>query len=417
MRACAAWIPGVHSIEAKAVLACVAWQSALTGDALRARVFELRFPSRLDGGRGRRAAGAARCGGGPRAVGRSLPGDDGRRLLAGPGPSARDLPRVVRRAGRRTVPTVPAALRGGEDSGCEGICGLAAATERPRAATIRPQTARRPPGVTPWQTCWDDSAAQGSSRRPRLGVPRVVPPGRAYAVPTLPARDKRYFPCRFYWPDTVDPAYPYGEGVALQVRVAVSHLNEAWAVETPRAARCTSSSTSSAGVRRRCRPLDLRRGPATCRWAGDGSTVGGSSLRACRSATTSTTRAPGRRRPAPPARHALGFFETKNIGKKSDQRPRVRRRWAIELSERVDMEFDWADEIDPTPSTAAAGQLGSSSSAGVISDAETTPRCSSAVRSWSRRASPPPRLMRTGAIRGCADRLVAEAESRAARPV
>ena len=33
-------------------------------------------------------------------------------------------------------------------------------------------------------------------------------------------------------PTCSTPAYPYGEGVALQVRSAVSHLNEVWAVET-----------------------------------------------------------------------------------------------------------------------------------------------------------------------------------------
>src|SRR5207245_245443 len=32
--------------------------------------------------------------------------------------------------------------------------------------------------------------------------------------------------------DTLDPSYPYGEGIALQLRSAVSHLNEVWAVET-----------------------------------------------------------------------------------------------------------------------------------------------------------------------------------------
>jgi hypothetical protein len=47
VRACAGWIPAVHAIDAKAALARIAWQSSLTADALRERVFELRFPSRL----------------------------------------------------------------------------------------------------------------------------------------------------------------------------------------------------------------------------------------------------------------------------------------------------------------------------------------------------------------------------------
>ena len=35
----------------------------------------------------------------------------------------------------------------------------------------------------------------------------------------------------FYWPDIVDPLYPYGEGMQLQLRSAISHVNEVWAVE------------------------------------------------------------------------------------------------------------------------------------------------------------------------------------------
>jgi uncharacterized ferritin-like protein (DUF455 family) len=51
------------------------------------------------------------------------------------------------------------------------------------------------------------------------------------AIPRRPARDERFWPCRFYWPDVVDPGYPYGEGMQLQLRSAVSHLNEVWAIE------------------------------------------------------------------------------------------------------------------------------------------------------------------------------------------
>ncbi len=43
----AAWIPAITSLEVKIGLARFIWQSAETADALRNRVFELRFPSRL----------------------------------------------------------------------------------------------------------------------------------------------------------------------------------------------------------------------------------------------------------------------------------------------------------------------------------------------------------------------------------
>src|SRR6476661_9800350 len=43
----AAWIPAIAPLDVKTSLARFIWQSAETADALRNRVFELRFPSRL----------------------------------------------------------------------------------------------------------------------------------------------------------------------------------------------------------------------------------------------------------------------------------------------------------------------------------------------------------------------------------
>jgi uncharacterized ferritin-like protein (DUF455 family) len=58
-----------------------------------------------------------------------------------------------------------------------------------------------------------------------------IPGSKQYTVPCRPARDPRFWPCRFYWPDIVDPTFPYGEGMQLQMRSAISHLNEVWAIE------------------------------------------------------------------------------------------------------------------------------------------------------------------------------------------
>jgi uncharacterized ferritin-like protein (DUF455 family) len=58
-----------------------------------------------------------------------------------------------------------------------------------------------------------------------------LPGSMAYSIPDRPARDPRFWPCRFYWPDVVDPAFPYGQGMQLQLRSAISHLNEVWAIE------------------------------------------------------------------------------------------------------------------------------------------------------------------------------------------
>jgi uncharacterized ferritin-like protein (DUF455 family) len=64
------------------------------------------------------------------------------------------------------------------------------------------------------------------------GAPQLLPGRVAFALAQVPARDARFQRVRFYWPDVIDPDYPYGEGLRLQLRSAVSHLNEVWAVET-----------------------------------------------------------------------------------------------------------------------------------------------------------------------------------------
>lgn len=54
---------------------------------------------------------------------------------------------------------------------------------------------------------------------------------KVFTPSEVPNRDDRFIPVRFYWPDIVDKSFPYGEGVKLQLRSAISHLNEIWAVE------------------------------------------------------------------------------------------------------------------------------------------------------------------------------------------
>jgi uncharacterized ferritin-like protein (DUF455 family) len=54
---------------------------------------------------------------------------------------------------------------------------------------------------------------------------------KVFTPTEVPKRDDRFIPVRFYWPDIVDETFSYGEGVKLQLRSAISHLNEIWAVE------------------------------------------------------------------------------------------------------------------------------------------------------------------------------------------
>lgn len=165
-------------------------------------------------------------------------------------------------------------------------------------------------------------------------------PARAPAgVPDAPPRDDRYAQHTYYWPDTIVPGFPYGEGTALRVRAAVSHLNEVWAVDTAGAITWTlAGELGWEWVRDAARwTYDEARHMLMGKRRLDewglphaATPLGGYIYEAC------AGRDPLYRL------GMLGYFETKNIGRKQE-----RARAFHELGDRrseVDMEFDWADE-------------------------------------------------------------------------
>ena len=189
-------------------------------------------------------------------------------------------------------------------------------------------------------TLLDELGGVGLDAPPRLDVPLVVEPGHAFSVPRDPGRDERYLPCSFYWPDALDSTLPPPTGAELQLRVAISHLNEVWAVETAGAmlneladelgweflvdaARWTYDEARHMlmGQRRVASwGLDLAHVPLG-RYIYDAVADGGDPIYRI---------------------GMLGFFETKNIGKKH-VRARAFGAMGDQESER-DMQFDWADE-------------------------------------------------------------------------
>ena len=165
------------------------------------------------------------------------------------------------------------------------------------------------------------------------------PAGTPFRLAEQPARDERYAHHSFYWPDTLVPDYPYGEGVALQVRAAVSHLNEVWAVDT-----------AGAILHGLAPELGWEWIRDAARWAYD----------------EARHMLMGKRRldawGLPPEATPLGgyiyeaaagedllyrlgmlaYFETKNIGRK---KTRAAAFGALgDTTSETDMEFDWADE-------------------------------------------------------------------------
>ena len=304
--ACGAWIARTPELETKAALARTAWQCGLAADALRNRVFELRYPSRL------------------LEEGADAPVIEVYRAAAeapGPGEFASGLGDVL-------LPAVLADYReflSADDELADGptvrILEAAARDKEEQIAALRADGGE-----------WAERLRRGLASLER-------PTGTPFAIPDEPARDPAYFPSSIYWPDVLDPDYPYGEGIRLQLRSAVSHLNEVWAVDTagailwglapelgwdwvPEAARWTYDEARHMlmGKRRlEAWGLDPARIP-----------LGGYIYEACAGQD-------------PIYRLGmLGYFETKNIGRKRERAEEFRKMG--DSTSEVDMEFDWADE-------------------------------------------------------------------------
>ncbi|HEY7693914.1 MAG TPA: DUF455 family protein [Gaiellaceae bacterium] len=337
--ACGGWTPRVAPIEHKAELARTAWEAALAADALRERVFELRYPARfLD----------------EQAEELSVETADGLRTLVGAlrADYAAYLEATDELSDGPSVRVVAAALRDKERQSA-ALAGIELADEDP-------------------------------------------------------ARDPRYFASSFYWPDVLDPAYPYGEGVALQLRSAVSHLNEVWAVDT--AGRILQELSPELGwefTREAARWLYdesrhmLMGKERLARWGFDPAQIplGGYIYEACAG------------QDALYRLGMLGYFETKNIGRKRE-RAQAFHQMGDATSE-TDMEFDWADET-------LHAEYGRRWLRRLLEtrgeDPEAWPgvleRCEELVRERVARATPA-ELER---IRTCADSLVAAAEQAARYP-
>jgi uncharacterized ferritin-like protein (DUF455 family) len=224
----AAWIPAIVPLEMKCGLARFIWQCAETAHALRNRVFELRFPSRMLEEEGADSALIELFSGIKHSP--SVPAfllSIGKVLL----PALRDFYQAYLEASDSIA-----------DGPSHRFLSLALsekaeqikAFEQWAEAALSENSELRGAAVA-WTQAVGNRLSEigGSGVGSSSSVPAVGPlPGsRTYFVPAHPARDPRFLPCRFYWPDIVDPSFPYGEGIRLQLRSAISHLNEVWAIE------------------------------------------------------------------------------------------------------------------------------------------------------------------------------------------
>jgi Protein of unknown function (DUF455) len=224
----AAWIPVVASLEIKSGLAHFLWQSAETAHALRTRVFELRFPNRLLEEQGSDHALIELF-----ASLKNSPSGSAFFISAG---------KTLLPALRDAYKTYLAASDLIADGPTHRFLSLAVSEKIEHINSFErwaESSLSQNPETREEALAWTGTVAD--RLRDLGGIPvdapssartwEPLPGSKAYAIPRQPARDPRFWPCRFYWPDIVDPNYPYGEGLQLQLRSAVSHLNEVWAIE------------------------------------------------------------------------------------------------------------------------------------------------------------------------------------------
>jgi uncharacterized ferritin-like protein (DUF455 family) len=233
-------------------------------------------------------------------------------------------------------------------------------------------------------------------------LPGTVP----FALAQVPARDPRFHRGRFYWPDNVDPTYPYGEGLQLQLRSAVSHLNEVWAVETAGAILEAFAET-----------LGWEFVADAARWLYDEARhtqMGWTRLRdwgfAPHELPLGTFIYDAARDQDPLYRLGfLFFFETKNIGKKQ-KRAAAFASYGDRASQH-DMDFDWADEsIHVSYGKRWLRALIAVRGLPAETFTQVQQRCEELVAAAAAHATP----QEVADIRGAADRLVQHARALAA---
>ncbi|MEP7358404.1 MAG: DUF455 family protein [Anaerolineales bacterium] len=408
----AGWLPAIALLDAKIGLPRHLWEDALTAGALRERVLELRFPNRL-----------------------MEAGEDAPLLaLFEAGRNAPSAEAFVLSLARVFKPALLA--------GCQSY--LAQADEIADGPTLRilRQAVRDQTEQIPELAGWADEmlaaapaqdgaaeawVAQLQEQFARLGGVSLgpLPPGlklgelpgaQPFAVAETPARDARFHRGRFYWPDNFDPTFSYGQGIQLQLRSALSHLNEVWAVETAGAMLYALADW-----------LGWEYVLDAARWCYDESRHCRMGYERLREWGFQPAELPlgsyiydsGRGQDPLYRLGMLSFFETKNIGRKSE-RIKAFQLYQDAMSQH-DMDYDWADEtIHAHYGQHWLNHLVASGYAGAAAlDVDNTldvdairARCSELVAATAASATPAERAE----LRQVAEALLAKAERLAAAP-
>jgi uncharacterized ferritin-like protein (DUF455 family) len=399
------WIPHVRDLDLKTAIPFFCWQNAETANALRHRVFELRYPSQAMEHEGadrplvellnqlQRAptAGAFLLAWGQAALGALR---DAYREFLGRVDTLADAP---------TCRFLELSLGEKEKQ-------IALLTQWAENETSKNPAEREASRV--WA---NEFAAQlqrlggiGTDSAPADVAVQPISGSRALLVPDHPGRDERYWPCRFYWPDIVDPTFPYGDGLRLQLRSAISHINEVWAVEHGgialaafadvlpwewiyEAARWTYDES------RHCRMGQLR----FADWGFSPAEIPlGSYIYESANGQDPIYRL-----------GMLYFFETKNIGRKPERTAAFKQ--IGDAASEHDMDFDWADEtIHASYGNRWLRALHDLDPAKYPSAAEVRNHCETCIEKMVASASPSEK----SALAAQANALIARAECLAVSP-
>ena len=333
----AGWVAGTAPLLLKTLYAQMMWEDIQAADAMRTRVFELRYPSRLMelGDAEPLIALQGELRNAPSALAFYLTLVD---LLK---PAMRDAYRAYLDLADSigdgpTIRFLQTAVRDKESQ--------LASLETFRDEMLDVSESERDAAAA-----WLDRSRAALAALGGIGLDKIeAPPAstpvrlegrRPFAVAQIPAREQAYANVRFYWPDIVVEDFAYGEGLMLQLRSAISHINEVWAVEA-----CSHFTYAFADL------LPWEFLVDATRWTYDES-------RHCRMGYERLLAWGFEKREIPLGSYIydaakdqdpiyrlgmLYFFETKNIGKKPKRRDKF-----IEVGDALsqhDMDFDWADE-------------------------------------------------------------------------
>ncbi|MBK8023495.1 MAG: DUF455 family protein [Chloroflexi bacterium] len=225
----AGWLAGVGPLDAKHILAKHLWEDSLTAEAQRTRVFELRYPSRL----------------------MEIGDEEPLMRLVNEAINAPNGLAAVQALAQVFKPALAKAYRAYLD--LADVIGDGPSIRfmelafKEKARQIEELTGLLPllrayhPEDIASADAWSGEierrlkAMGGIGLDPveaKAGEPVTLPGRKPFKLAQIPERDRRFKKVTYYWPDVIDPTFPYGDGLSLQIRSAISHLNEVWAVET-----------------------------------------------------------------------------------------------------------------------------------------------------------------------------------------